>query len=114
MKGSRDTGPSRHDTRSTEQIAHAAADFIVRESAGQSLITVTHARLAAHGDRASVFVSIFPIEQATTALQFLNNRAGEFRDYLHRQTRLHPLPRIEFMLDDGSSAWPLDVLKKKP
>lgn len=94
-------GASHHDGRATEQIAHEAANFIRQEAGPESLITVTRAVLTSRGDRATVFVSVFPEEKTQSALFFLElNRQG-FSEYLKMHTRLNPLPRINFMPDNG-------------
>ena len=98
----------RHEQRATELLAHSAAAFINQESSGASLITVTKAIIHAHGDHATVFVTVFPEEETRTALLFLNRLSGDFRDYLHKETRLNPLPKVEFMLEDGTSNLPVD------
>src|SRR4051812_8099020 len=91
----------KHDARVTELIAHEAAGFIVRESSGQSLITVTRAVLSTNAERASIFVSVFPTEHTAAALSFLERATGDFRHHLASHSHLHPLPKIEFVLDDG-------------
>lgn len=90
-----------HDSRAAELLAHEAASFIVQEAGPQSLITVTRALISSHGDRATIFVSIFPDDQIRPALAFLERQREEFSDHLKTHTRLKPLPRITFMLDDG-------------
>lgn len=93
---------SLHDTRATEQVAHEAALFIARESGPDSLITVTHAVPRSHGDRMTIFVSVFPAEKSRSAIIFLSRLREEFSEHLKKNTRLRPLPRVEFMLDDGT------------
>ncbi|HVM58906.1 MAG TPA: ribosome-binding factor A [Candidatus Paceibacterota bacterium] len=92
----------RHDERMAEVIAHEAAAFIAREAGTQSLITVTRAVAANDkGDRYSVFVSVFPDDRAKTALEFLSRQREAFSEHLKVHARLHPLPRIEFLIDPG-------------
>ena len=67
-------GSKQKDARATELIAHEAAQFIAREAGTESLITVTRAQSVAHGDRVLVFVSVFPIEKARAALNFLERQ----------------------------------------
>ena len=106
---------SKHDDRLTELIAHEAASWVLREAGGQSMITVTRALLASHGDRARVFVSIFPPDQTSAALSFLKRSARDFRDHLATHARIRPLPVIEFVLDEGELyRQHLDQLSKKP
>ncbi len=93
-------GSKQKDARATELIAHEAAQFIAREAGTESLITVTRAQSVAHGDRVLVFVSVFPIEKARAALNFLERQREAFSDHLKKHARMR-LPRIDFMLDNG-------------
>lgn len=81
-------------------IAHEAAQFIAREAGNDSLITVIRAEESAKGDRVIVFVSIFPEDKVRPALSFLERQREAFSDHLKTHTRLRPLPRIEFLLDN--------------
>jgi ribosome-binding factor A len=92
--------PRKQDGRATELIAHEAAQFIAREAGTESLITVTRAQSVAHGDRILVFVSVFPVEKARSALAFLERQREAFSDYLKKRARMR-LPRIEFLLENG-------------
>lgn len=104
----------RRDKRIVETISHEAALFILKESSGQSLITVTRTVLSKNADHAMVFVSIFPPGEANPALSFLSRLAGEFRGHLATHARLHPIPRVEFVLDEGEqNRQHLDELSKK-
>jgi ribosome-binding factor A len=90
---------SKHDDRALSQVAHEAANWIVREATGQSLITVTRAELSHRGERMTIFVSVFPIEQARPALAFLSRSRGDFSQYLRQHLRLSPMPAIDFALE---------------
>ncbi|MHB0865444.1 MAG: hypothetical protein ACYCZZ_01375 [Minisyncoccota bacterium] len=92
--------PTDRTGRALAIIAHEAAQFIAKEAGSGSLITVIRAQSISHGDRVMVFVSIFPEEKAHTALAFLERQRESFSDHLKKHTRLRPLPRIEFMLDN--------------
>ena len=92
--------PADRKGRVIEIITREAAQFITREAGSGSLITVIRAQAPSHGDRVMVFVSIFPEEKARTALAFLERQREAFSDHLKAHTRLRPLPRIDFMLDN--------------
>lgn len=91
---------SRHEQRAMEIIAQQAAQFILREAGSGSLITVTRAVPSSHGDRVTIFVSVFPEDKIRPALAFLERQREAFSDHLKAHTRLRPLPRVDFMLDD--------------
>lgn len=98
----RSHAPRIQSDRAAEIVAREAAQFISREASSESLITVIRAQSVSHGDRIIVFVSIFPIEKARTALAFLERQREAFSDHLKQHARLR-LPRIDFMLDNGES-----------
>ncbi len=101
----RSRSPRRQSDRATLIVAHEAAQFIAREASKDSLITVIRAQSVAHGERMLVFVSIFPIEKARSALAFLERQREAFSDHLKAHARLR-LPRIDFMLDNGEESLP--------
>lgn len=96
-----------HHARVTEAIAHAAAEFIHQEAGSNSLITVTRAHILSKGDRVIVFVSVLPEEQTTSALTFLERKREDFSDYLKTHTRLGPLPRIDFLVENATEPLPV-------
>lgn len=96
--------PARHQSdRAAEIVAREAATFIAREASADSLITVIRARSVSHGDRVMVFVSVFPVEKARTALAFLERQREAFSEHLKQHARIR-IPRIDFMLDDGEDS----------
>ena len=92
--------PGRQEHRAAEIIAREAARFIAQEAGTESLITVTRAQSAAHGDRMQVFVSVFPVEKAPAALAFLERQREAFSKHLKGHTHLR-LPRVDFLLENG-------------
>ncbi len=93
--------PSDRKGRASEIIAREAAQFIAREAGSGSLITVIRAEFdSTHGDRALVFVSVFPEEKTQAALAFLERHRAAFSDHLKSHARLRPLPRVDFLLDN--------------
>ncbi|PIR83321.1 hypothetical protein COU19_01130 [Candidatus Kaiserbacteria bacterium CG10_big_fil_rev_8_21_14_0_10_56_12] len=90
-----------HKERIAEVIAHEAANFIGREAGNDSLITVLRAQLMNRGERAVVFVSVLPDSETRKALAFLERQREAFSDHLKKHAKLGPLPRIEFMPDNG-------------
>ncbi|MEK7604644.1 MAG: hypothetical protein AAB442_02515 [Patescibacteria group bacterium] len=92
--------PRTQENRAAEIVAREAAQFISREAGPGSLITVVRAQSVSHGDRILVFVSIYPIEKAQSALAFLERQRQAFSDHLKKHTHLR-LPRIDFMLENG-------------
>lgn len=96
----RSRSPRKQADRAAEIVAREAALFISREAGSESLITVIRAQSMSHGERITVFVSVFPIEKARSALAYLERQREAFSDYLKTHARMR-LPRIDFMLDNG-------------
>lgn len=92
--------PTDRSGRALSIVAHEAAQFISEEAGSDSLITVIRTESLAHGTRILVFVSVFPEDKARPALAFLERQREAFSDRLKAHTRLHPLPRVEFLLDN--------------
>jgi ribosome-binding factor A len=84
-----------------ETIAHHAADFLARESNRESLITVTGSRLSSDFKNVTVFLSVLPETQTEKALAFAKRVRSDFREYLRQKSKLHPIPTIDFVLDEG-------------
>lgn len=92
-------------------ILHAAAEFVNRESNRQSLITVTKVELDERGLKGRVYVSVFPDERAATALEFLERRADDFRDFVKKRIKLRGFPTFAFVQDPNIGG--LDVEESK-
>ena len=105
---------TKRDDRVMEVVLREAAIWINQESSGQSLITATRVLLSSRGDRATVFISVFPEEQMRPAIAFLERSAYDFRKHLATHARMHPVPIVEFQLDDSErNTRLLDEISKK-
>ena len=87
--------------KTREAITKAAAEFLMRESNRQSLITVTGASVSDNFKRATVYMTVLPDSAETKALEFANRKARDFRDFLREWVKLGILPRVEFVIDRG-------------
>ena len=90
---------SRHDDRAMSEMAHEAALWILREAGDRSLITVTRAELSMRGERMTIFVTVFPEDEARAALAFLDRGKRDFIDHLRQHARMGQLPLIDFALE---------------
>ena len=99
----RTKNPRTQSNKAAEIVAREAAQFIAREAGSESLITVIRAQSFAHGERVVVFVSVFPVEKAHSALAFLERQREAFSDHLKQHARLR-LPRVDFQLDNGEQS----------
>ena len=85
-----------------EEIIHAlAARFVVTESAGDGLITVTKVEAAGKGDIAKIFISVFPESSEEKALAFLKRRRSDFREFVGSHSKLFRIPFFDFEIDKG-------------
>lgn len=93
--------PSRRQTKVAEAIAHAAADFLARESNAQSLITVTRAEVSPDLKNVTVFFSVLPESFEEPALAFAKRSRSDFRAYVRTHSALSRVPTVDFELDYG-------------
>jgi ribosome-binding factor A len=84
-----------------ERLREAAAEFLARESNGQSLITVTQAQVDERGQRATIFITVLPDSAEVKALEFANRNKKEFGMFLLKKVRGMRIPQLEFVLDKG-------------
>ncbi len=94
-------GTPQNQVRVEEELAHAVAQFLNRESNRQSLITVTRVSLNDARTVLTVFVSVFPDTEAEHALEFLSRQKHECHEYLLKHTRPARSLGVRFMLDAG-------------
>ncbi len=95
-----DLPTGRHE-RVASLIKHEAAAFINREANHDPMITVTRVGIAPDYRRATIFITTIPDGKEGDALIFLKRYAGEFRQFLKKNTNLKIIPHIEFDLDVG-------------
>lgn len=95
----REAADKKKRDRTTELLAHLAAEFINRESSRGSMITVIRAEVNTDGKEARIFVSVLPVDKTKTALEFLNRQRQEFRNFVDSHARIGMIPSITFLLD---------------
>lgn len=84
-----------------EVIKELAASFISRESNRQSLITVTDVELLSKGAKAVILITVLPEEKENDAVELLRRRVGDFRQYVHENSRIARLPFFDVKIDYG-------------
>ena len=92
---------SRRQTQVSQEIAHHAGDFFARESSVKALITVTHADVSPSFKEVRIFFSVLPQTMEAAALKFAKRARTDFRAYLKKHARLHPIPVVDFAIDLG-------------
>ncbi len=83
------------------RLREVAAEFLMRESNRQSLITVTEARVDEKGQRALIFITVLPDSAEAQALEFANRNKREFGQFLLKRVRGMRIPQVEFIIDKG-------------
>lgn len=91
----------RRQVQVEEAIAHMAGEFMARESGVKALITVTHAEIADNYKHATVFLSVLPQTMEDDAMVFAKRARSDFREYVMKHSKLHPIPTFDFELDWG-------------
>lgn len=80
-------------------LTSAAAEFVNRESNRTSLITVTRVELDDRERGVKIFISVFPDTASKNAVEFLERRAEDFRDFLKKRISVRSIPRPIFLLE---------------
>ncbi|OGG56797.1 hypothetical protein A3D71_01075 [Candidatus Kaiserbacteria bacterium RIFCSPHIGHO2_02_FULL_55_20] len=92
---------SRRQTQVSQVIAQMAGEFFARESNVKALITVTHADISPTYKEVTVFISVLPQTMEEAALKFAKRARTDFRAYIKKSSRLHPIPIVDFAIDLG-------------
>lgn len=83
------------------RLREVAAEFLLRESNRQSLITVTQAQVDEKGQRALIFITVLPDTAEEAVLKFANRNKREFGQFLLKKVRGMRIPQVEFIIDKG-------------
>lgn len=89
------------DEKLKDQIKKWSAEFLQRESTGQSLITVTDVRLSADAKEATILFTVLPEDKQEVALEFARRQLGDFRDYMNEKVNVGRMPFFHFDIDRG-------------
>ena len=79
----------------------AAAEFMQKESSGQSLITITDVRLSNDEKYANILFTVLPDDKEEPVLEFTKRMRSEFRQYVKQNTKLGRIPTFDFQIDLG-------------
>lgn len=89
------------DDKVLMQIKDLAGDYLARTSNRTSLITVTSVVMSSDMRRATIFLSVLPVEREHTVILFTNRHKNDFRDHIKAHSRIRFIPAVEFMVDEG-------------
>jgi len=82
-------------------VQKLSAQFLQRESSGQSLITVTKCTTSPDLKKATIFISVLPEKSEEFAINFVKRKRGELRDHIKQNTKMRVLPFIDVEIDMG-------------
>jgi ribosome-binding factor A len=82
-------------------IKELAAVFIEREAGPTSLITVTRVLLSPDNKRATIMISVMPVEKENAAYGFIKRNLGELRKHVAKSLKINPIPFLEVEIDEG-------------
>ena len=102
------------DEKAAAQLLTLSAKFIALEAGRSTLITPMRVGFGRNPKFATIYVSVYPVEQMTHALTFLNRNIDTFREYLKKNGRFSLLPFIKWDADYGEqNRQRLDELSKE-
>ena len=89
----------------TEKIANIikelSAQFLEKENNHTSLLSVTSCTVSPDLKRATIFISVLPIEKERGALGFAKRNRGELRAFLKKNLNIKNIPFIDIDIDQG-------------
>jgi ribosome-binding factor A len=92
---------STRDDRIKEILRDMGARFLLLNSNGSSLITVTNVELTNRAKNATIFFTVFPTEFERTALEFAKRKRSEFKEFVMEHSKLGRVPQLDFDIDTG-------------
>ena len=90
---------STRDDRIKEILRDLGARFLLLNSNGSSLITVTNVELTNRAKNATIFFTVFPTEFEKTALEFAKRKRSEFKEFVMEHSKLGRVPQLDFDID---------------
>ncbi len=95
-------------------IQNLAAKFLQNESNYTSLITVTDANVSKDLKKATIFVTVYPIDSEKSALDFLKRKRKAFKEFAKQKISMRRIPFFDFEIDKGEkNRQRIDELLKK-
>ena len=105
---------SRKQKRVTEEVAHMASEYLVREAPIRALITVTRAEMSSDLKRAIILLSVLPESKEGEVLRFARRERSNFRAHLLEHIKIRPTPFVDFNIDEGEkNRLRIDALTRK-
>ena len=84
-------------------IKRLAGNFLLQETSGDSLITITRVELNKSAHTVSVFCSIYPYSNSSKVFEMLKRKEPQFKKYIKEKSKLKNIPTIRFVIDRGEA-----------
>jgi len=84
-----------------EIIRELAAAYFSRESNRQSLVTITDVQMHSRGSRATILITVLPVDKEADALEFVHRHLGHFKEYVTENSRIARVPFFDVKIDTG-------------
>jgi ribosome-binding factor A len=84
-----------------ELFKKLAAQYLLRESNTNSLITVTRTDVTSDLKQATIYFTVLPESEENSVVEFLKRKEYDFKEYVRKNVSLQFLPKISFVLDLG-------------
>ncbi len=83
------------------KIKELSAEFLSREGNKTSLINVAHATCSPDMKRATIYITVLPIDKEKTALEFAKRKRGELRGFIKKNMPVKIIPFLDIAIDLG-------------
>ena len=93
--------PKYRAEKTASLVKGLVAEFLVRESRGPGLITVTDIQVAGDRKTGLVFLTVFPEKYEAGVLDFAQRKRREITDYVKEKARMRVIPHLSFVIDLG-------------
>jgi ribosome-binding factor A len=92
---------SQRNEKIANHIKELAAQFLNRADNKTSLITITACSVSPDLKRATIFVTVFPLEKESAAVNFIKRNLGNLRGSLKEDLSIKTIPFLEVEIDQG-------------
>ncbi|OGN03376.1 MAG: hypothetical protein A2655_00890 [Candidatus Yanofskybacteria bacterium RIFCSPHIGHO2_01_FULL_43_42] len=89
------------DARKKDILRELVSSYILKESSGSSLITVTEIILGYKNNRVTVCCTVLPQEKEKSAMEFLQRKRRDAEQFIRDNSRIYPTPLLIFKIDLG-------------
>jgi ribosome-binding factor A len=82
-------------------IKELAAQFLGRENNRTSLITITGCSASPDLRRATIYMTVLPVDKEEEALGYVKRKRSEIRGYLKKNIQIKTIPFLDIAIDRG-------------